>query len=113
MKNIIIIFVFTCSSYIAPEKTPDKDYSIIGRWCLITNEINYPSLTFGNDSIAIFDSKMDTLYSFKYYVNGDNLNLFQPNGDTNEYRILKLTKDSLRFGTLLEHKVEQIYYRCK
>lgn len=112
MKNVFIIIavLLSCNT---TKKIEGRSDTIIGRWCLLNpNQLNYPTLTFGMDSIAIFSSKMDTVYSFKYFVEGNYLNLVQPSTKVNRDRILKLTSDSLILETLLEHKIKQVYYKC-
>lgn len=112
MKNVFIIIAILLSCNTTKKIKGGSD-TIIGRWCLLnSNQLNYPTLTFGADSIAIFSSKMDTVYSFKYFVQGNYLNLVQPSTRVNKDRILKLTSDSLILETLLEHKINQVYYKC-
>ena len=86
--------------------------SIVGTWCLTTNGINYPTITFGNDSLATLGSKMDTVYSYKYYMKNGKLCLILPNAMVNKINIVKLTKDTLILGGLIENTTKQIYYRC-
>ena len=117
MKNsiiIIIIVAILCYSCSTSSKINGGGSRIIGTWCLLnTNEINYPTIIFRADSFAIFHSKMDTVYRFKYFVQENYLHLIQPNREIKKDMILKITQDSLIFSTLLEHKKKQVYYRCK
>ena len=113
MKNVIIIFGLLFGSCGTLQKIENGNSTIVGKWCLGSNEINYPTVTFGTNSMAVFSSRMDTVYTFRYYVQSNKLNLVQPTREINKDRILKLTKDSLVFETLLEHKTKQVYYRCK
>jgi len=106
-----ILFLLSCS-YLRISNPTKSDKRIVGRWCLTTNQTNYPSITFRNDSLSIFDSRGDTIYWFKYYVSNSVLWLIQPNGELNGNRIMKLSKDSLIFETLLEHQVKQSYFKC-
>lgn len=86
---------------------------LVGRWCLIDNQINYPTLTFQSDSLAIFGSRGDTVYRFKYYVKAQTLYLIRPEGEIVQNKILNISNDSLRFESLLENKTVQAYYKCK
>ena len=108
MKKIIlgvIVFVFIQSC------TVNK--SIVGKWCLDDKtQLNYPVITFGIDSIAVFSSKMDTVYSFKYYKKNNYLHLVQPTGQIIKEEILYLNKDSLVLKSLMENKVLQKYTKC-
>ncbi len=110
---LILMFVlfFSCASQ---KKYPSSStqFSIVGRWCLITNQVNYPTLIFKKDSLATFTSLGDTAYFFKYYVRDKNLHLINTIGQI-ENTILSLTSDSLVFEHLLEHNNKQTYYRCK
>lgn len=108
MKIIILgvigfIFIQSC--------TVNK--SLVGKWCLNDNtHLNYPTITFGIDSIAVFSSKMDTVYSFKYYKKNNYLHLVQPTGEVIKEKILYLNKDSLVFKSLIENKTLQKYTKC-
>ena len=102
--------LLACSS---SQKINNVSNEIIGTWCLVGNQINYPTVTFSMDALATFDSKIDTVYSFKYSIDGKYLNLVQPDESISRNRILSLSKDSLVFETLLENKKKQSYYRCK
>lgn len=103
--------MLSCSSSKTVHKNAYAE-SIIGRWCLTVNQTNYPSITFREDSLSIFDSRGDTVYWFKYYVKEPYLYLVQPNHEVKKNKILKLSSDSLIFETLLEHRIRQSYYRC-
>ncbi len=86
---------------------------LVCRWCLIGNQLNYPTLTFQNDSLAVFGSRGDTVFRFKYYIKSQNLYLIRPEGEIVQNKILHLSNDSLRLESLLENKTVQVYYRCK
>jgi hypothetical protein len=111
MKYLLILII--CYACISQKKNRKgiQEPDLIGTWCLTTKQINYPSISFKKDSIAIFTSLGDTIYSFKYYMNNKNLYLVNDNRLT-ENKILKLTRDSLVFENLVEHNIRQIYYRC-
>jgi hypothetical protein len=91
----------------------DLGNEIIGTWCLVSNQINYPRIKFNADKLATFDSRIDTVYFFAYSINKASLKLVERDSTISENRILLLTKDSLIFETLREHKSLQVYYRCK
>lgn len=113
MRFIILYILLTLSC--TPTKNIQKNIlskNIIGRWCLTVNQTNYPSITFREDSLAIFDSRGDTVYRFKYYLSESDLFLVQPTSEVRKNHILSLTKDSLIFETLLEHNTRQSYYKC-
>ncbi len=108
----LLITIFFCSC-VSPKKN-QKDAGMIdllGTWCLTERQINYPSLTFQKDSIAIFTSFGDTIYSFRYYQKNNTLNLTTTKGIIRN-EIIKHTKDSLIFKNLIEHGFIQRYYRC-
>ena len=101
---MVFVFIQSCS----------VNKSIVGEWCLDDNtQLNYPVIKFGVDSIAVFSSKMDTVYSFKYYKKGDYLHLVQPTGNIAKEKILYISKDSLVFKSLIENKTPQRYIKCK
>lgn len=112
-KAIIILIVGALVSCGATRKLNRGQDLIIGTWCLVGNQVNYPTITFRTDALATFDSRIDTVYSFKYSIDGKYLNLVQPDTSISRNRILTLSKDSLIFETLLENKTKQTYYRCK
>jgi hypothetical protein len=114
MKKVItILIIYALASCGATHKLNKLQDSIIGTWCLVENQTNYPTITFRADALATFDSRIDTVYSFKYSIDGKYLNLVQPDTSISRNRILTLSKDSLVFETLLENKTKQTYYRCK
>ena len=85
-----------------------------GKWELKDNknQINYPILYFKEDSTAIFTSRADTVYRFKYSFKNDYIilkNTFTP--EITEWKILRLSNDELVFKSLLEHKDKQVYKR--
>jgi hypothetical protein len=82
---------------------------IIGEWVLNEDQINYPSLKFNADSSAVFTSRADTLYRFKFMVKGDSLILRDINNHISVNRIKTLNETELTFCQLLEHDKEQAY----
>lgn len=114
MKKVIVIILFLFLNSCGVSKKNNPKLVIVGKWCLVDKKsINYPTITFDNEGIAIFTSKMDTVYSYKYFIKNDELNLIQPSRKVNVDKIIKISKDSLVLKSLLENKKEQIYYRCK
>lgn len=111
MKNIIFIITIVCCACSTP--VHEKSSDIYGKWCLTTDQINYPEIRFSSDSIAIFSSKMDTTYRYKYYVDDSYLYIIQLNLSTQKNRILQLTRDSLVFESLMEIHQRQVYLKCK
>ncbi|HEV9036260.1 MAG TPA: hypothetical protein VGQ51_06570 [Puia sp.] len=87
--------------------------SIVGLWCLSSSQPNYPTIRFQADSIAEFGSRLDTVYTFKYYLKGGYVNVMTGAGKMYRNKIVKLTDDSLVFQGLLELKQNQIYHKCK
>jgi hypothetical protein len=94
-------------------KNIHKNTDIFGTWCLVaTNEINYPTITFKENSFATLGSKMDTVYGHKYYLKGDKLYFVLADAKVSRNKIIKLTGDSLILETLLSNNQKQSYYRC-
>jgi hypothetical protein len=85
--------------------------NIYGSWYLHSSLINYPELTFSVDSIAIFKSRGDTVYRFRFYTKNDTLFLTDFFKKRATAKILTLSQDSLIFETLLENNSIQRYSR--
>lgn len=90
-----------------------QNKSIKGYWILKNQKvINYPSLEFKKDSLAIFFSRGDTIYRFKYFVKGSYLTLTNNfNSEKESYEIIQLDNDNLIFASLREKKEKQHYKR--
>lgn len=73
----------------------------------------YNKLYFVNDSTAVFDNHIDTLYRFTYEVKSNALVLRDINGNTFHNTIMKLTRDTLIFKNLLSKKDIQRYSRIE
>ena len=84
---------------------------LVGRWVIIKNQINYPSLQFNSDSTAIFRSRADTVYYFNFLIKGDSLILKDINDNETINRIKRLDDAQLVFYNLLEHEKKQVYNR--
>ena len=112
MRSIVLLSIawMLLASY--SPNSPEKS-AVIGSWVLTSeaNQINYPQITFNNDATAIFSSRGDTLYRFKFSVKGDQLYLKDPFGKEEHYRFKMPAKDKLIFPALREHRTEQIYIR--
>jgi hypothetical protein len=116
LNNILCSTLFLLSCGNTPKQKQEKIYvdnDILGKWLLVVNQVNYPSLIFKNDSTAIFNSMGDTIYRYKYHIEKTELILKDINGKETKDKILKLDKDSLIFETLIEHKIIQRYTRKK
>jgi hypothetical protein len=111
MKNIIVFLVFLHCSCSALKNGGAKN-KIIGRWCSLSTQADYPHLTFRQDGYAFFDCKIDTIFGLKYILDRSQLIFISTDKPTYKSKILKLTEDSLILETLLEHNTKQVYYRC-
>jgi hypothetical protein len=86
---ILILLLFGCVN-----ENINSHHLIIGKWK--STEWNYyKSAIFDSDSSVVFDNHIDTLYRFKYKVDGDTLVLFSNTGIQYRTTIIKLTSDSL------------------
>jgi hypothetical protein len=112
MKSIIIILGLLCGSCSTTKQIKHSSDKIIGRWCSVSNTADYPHLTFRQDGYVIFDCKVDTIFGLKYSIANNYLQLMRENKPITKNKILKFTQDSLVFETLLELKMQQVYYRC-
>jgi hypothetical protein len=114
MKKVILIIGAVCFSCFNAKKNTsvEDDKRIIGRWCSLSNTADYPHLTFKNDGLVIFDCKIDTFFSLKYSIANQFLQLTSTDKSIAKNKILKFTRDSLIFETLLKVEQKQTYYRC-
>ncbi len=90
----------------------DKKESLLGKWILTTDQVNYPEISFTGSS-AIFRSKGDTVYIFEYHLKDNTITLIDFHQTQFNARIVKLTTDSLIFSRLVNNKSIQRYYRGK
>lgn len=102
---LTLIFVLSCSS-----KQLDGN-DILGEWTLQSkgSEINYPSISFVKDSLAVFTSRADTIYRYQYRVGTNSLIFKDIDGRESEFKILELNDSTLIFENLFEHKEKQVY----
>lgn len=87
-----------------------------GEWRLKDRkgQVNYPVLYFNEDSSAVFSSRGDTLYRFKYSIKNDDLVLKSPaTQQITRWKILRLSKDDLILKNLFEHNEKQVYKRSE
>jgi hypothetical protein len=109
MRNLIVILLLFASCN-APKEISMND--IYGNWCLVENQVNYPELIFNRDSTATLKSRADTIYFYRYFLEGNKLVIVKGEREKVENAILKLTPDSLIFSGLLENSKRQSYFRC-
>lgn len=102
----LLLFIVQCK-----QKTTNNfdQKEILGKWVLNKTQTNYPSLQFNADSSAIFTSRADTIYRFKYIIKRDSLILRDIDNKETINRIKLLDKSQLVFYNLLEHDKQQVY----
>jgi len=107
---ILLCFVlYSCKSTTVHKENFTQP--IKGDWTLITTPptINYPSIAFKDSNSAVFSSFGDTVYYFNYNLRDKDLILTDEKNRVSHNVIIKLTKDSLIFKSLLEHTTQQVY----
>jgi hypothetical protein len=107
----ILVVIFSCT---VKHSNVNKTL-ILGTWNLSSynNSINYVQISFYEDSLAIFRSKADTIYRFKFYVEKNCLHIKSNNGNKEYYLINKLDSEKLVFNSLRENKSVQTYKKLK
>src|SRR5215831_13603396 len=99
MKLKLLLLYFFCSYIsmctISEQKQIDARL-IRGCWKISGNEISFVSLSFSSDSLAVFLSRADTMYRFKYLVSKDLL-ILQDGNEQYKCPINFLSKDSFSF----------------
>lgn len=113
MQNrTILYFVFflfgSCNSTNNLKEITNSD--IIGCWKLKDNGVSYTFLNFSKDSTAIFGSKADTVYRFKYWVK-DNFLMLEDNSKTFKCPITHFTTNTFSFMDLIVNQKELKYFR--
>lgn len=104
---LLIGFCLACQS----ERRIDE-VDLLGEWTLSsTTQINYPSVSFSSDSMAVFTSQADTIYRYRYFVKWDSLILIDIDGKQSRFKILELSKSSLIFNGLPDQEGKQVYSR--
>lgn len=111
MIIIKITFLFTFMVAGCSITAQKENRKLLGKWELTEKnfQVNYPVLYFNSDSIAIFTSRGDTIYRFKYFIKSENLILKDLNGIETEWIISKLDNNQLVFEKLFENSKEQHY----
>lgn len=111
---IIIIKVFFISFLFfegCSVTVPKESKEIFGKWELTEEEfqVNYPILYFNTDSTAMFTSRGDTIYRFKYLLKSENLILKDLDGKESTWKISVLNEKELVFDKLFENIKPQHY----
>ncbi len=103
-----ISFLFFEGCIVTAIKESEK---ILGKWELTEKEfqVNYPILYFNTDSTAMFASRGDTIYRFKYLLKSENIILKDLNGKESTWKINVLNKKELVFEKLFENIKPQHY----
>lgn len=108
IKIFFISFLFFegCSVIV-----PKESKEILGKWELTEEEfqVNYPILYFNTDSTAMFSSRGDTIYRFKYLLISENLILKDLEGKESTWKISVLNEKELIFEMLFENINPQHY----
>jgi hypothetical protein len=111
IKTICMLLFLSATNCIATEQTISN--RLLGKWVLQETafQINYPILYFNTDSSAIFTSQGDTIYRFKFYLQGTQLLLKDVYGKETKWEIKKIDENRLIFVSLFENEKQQIYKR--
>jgi len=118
MKYTISLFLLStiggCSKADnSSHKIENIDKKIIGIWDTIDEDaISCVQLDFESEEVTFFN-RSDTIYTFQYTFSGNTLILEKYGNKIFETKILKLTKDSLVFESLLKGKKKRTYLRKK
>lgn len=86
---------------------------LLGKWELNKDQVNYPTLFFNKDSTAVFSSKGDTIYEFRYSLQDDQLVLKDISNKRTINSITFLDSSKLIFSNLIEYNTRQEYNRKK
>jgi hypothetical protein len=108
IKIFFISFLFFEGCSVTSLKKSEK---ILGKWELTEKEfqVNYPILYFNTDSTAMFTSRGDTIYRFKYLLKSENIILKDLNGKESTWKISVLNEKELVFEKLFENIKPQHY----
>lgn len=85
--------------------------NLIGCWKQKVNEISYPTLYFARDSTAVFTSKADTVYRFKYWTEKGTLMLVDNNNKVYECLIIGYSDSVFSFRDEVVNKKVLSYQR--
>lgn len=108
----MICFLFSCT----PSKNSQQNlsYLLTGKWEHSNpDEILFPEIEFRNYGEAKFNSRADTILFYEYRIKKSYLFLKDRNNVETNNKILKLTKDTLIFETLVLHNGIQVYVRSQ
>lgn len=115
MKSLTItvscLFLLSCNTL----SEQSKPINMKGEWISLSSvSINYPSLLI-SDSSAVFTSRGDTVYRFKYSIDPISriLWLTDPFNKKLSAKILKVDNDSLVFDRLWDLDTKQRFSRNK
>lgn len=114
MKHELFLFLLllqACTGAPAAKSEYVNRHMLTGAWMHSSGSIHYPTLLFSKDSIAIFTSRADTLYRFRYRVSGNQLFLKDSRGNETSGNISSLGNDSLVFSALCDEAAKQVYIR--
>ncbi len=107
---ILIVLIFSCTSTKYPMVHKKE---IIGRWCLEKELTGYSTITFTENSLVVLSTNIDTIYFYRYYLEGKYLYFQNFEDKKAKTAILKFTKNSLVLAPFLDTKETQVYYKCE
>ena len=115
LRIILIGFLFLTGCGSVSQNSSVSSGKLLGEWILENeaDDVNYPKIEFSSDSTAVFSSRGDTIYRFKFQVKSDKLYLTDILGKEESYRVISITNDELIFSSLREKKEKQVYKRLK
>ncbi len=118
MKNMMsllwVLLIAGCSPN-GTDYVPVKDVSIEGEWENVNEKaVFYRTLTF-TDSSAVFTSRGDTIYRFKYYLDPASRTLWLTDAFNKKLsaKVIKSDKDSLVLDRLWELNTKQRFFKTK
>lgn len=114
MIIIKIFFVFLIFFEGCSQTALNESKKILGKWELTEKEfqVNYPILYFNTDTTAMFTSRGDTIYRFKYLIKSENLILKDLNGKESTWKISVLNEKELILEELFENIKPQHYKKA-
>ena len=111
------LIILTCSILFV-HCTPKKNHNITiskerlyGEWVLKRGEkqINYPYIVFFDNDSAVFHSRADTIYEFKFFIKNDSLYLVDIYGKKYVNKIMELNDKSVIFEGIADVTKTQVY----
>lgn len=108
IKVFLVYFLFFSGCSVTDLKRSNK---LLGKWELTEKkfQVNYPILYFNTDSTAMFASRGDTIYRFKYQLRSGKLILKDFIGQESVWKIIKLDGRKLIIDKLFENNNPQHY----